>query len=268
MSEINNDLDMEVVHTAKPLTQWKNEPTAADLKKDFQESSGDHDLHVANVGRWLDNLNVVGAAKVAKVKGRSSITPKLIRKQAEWRYAALSEAFLSDTDLFDTEPVSWEDGDAAIQNGLVLNNQFNTKINKVAFIDEYVRTLVDEGTAIIRTGWEFEEEEVEVPDMQPRPITNPEQIDSVIETIQMLEQNPAAMLEDMQLTLEAGQPMEMVEVGTKLEMKTIKNQPTVEVCEYKSVVIDPSCKGDLAKAGFIIFSFEIICNIFSWFLWY
>ena len=32
---------------------------------------------------------------------------------------------------------------------------------KVAFIDEYVRTAVDEGTVIVKTGWEYLAEEVE-----------------------------------------------------------------------------------------------------------
>ena len=77
----------------------------------------------------------------------------LIRKQAEWRYPALTEPFLSTDELFQVSPVSWEDRDAAIQNEMVLNYQFNTKIDKVRFIDEYVRAAVNEGTAIIRTGW-------------------------------------------------------------------------------------------------------------------
>ena len=44
---------------------------------------------------------------------------------------------------------------------MVLNNQFNTKMNKVTFIDNYVRAGVNEGTVIVRVGWEFEEEEYE-----------------------------------------------------------------------------------------------------------
>jgi hypothetical protein len=124
--------------TEKPtgkLTNWKNEPLISDLKKDFEEATGHHQAHIIDVDTWLDNLHVRGAAKVPKVKGRSTVVPQLIRKQAEWRYAALSEPFLSDEDLFDTAPVTWEDRDAAIQNGLILNNQFNTQIDKTNFID-------------------------------------------------------------------------------------------------------------------------------------
>ncbi|RLC55258.1 MAG: chromosome partitioning protein ParB, partial [Candidatus Cloacimonadota bacterium] len=33
-------------------------------------------------------------------------------------------------------------------------------------------------------------------------------------------------------------------------------QPTVDVCDYRNVIIDPTCKGDLTKAGFIIYVFD------------
>ena len=44
-------------------------------------------------------------------------------------------------------------GPAAAQNELVLNWQFRTKLNRVKFIDDYVRSVVDEGTCIVRLGW-------------------------------------------------------------------------------------------------------------------
>ncbi|RKZ99415.1 MAG: hypothetical protein DRQ47_11100 [Gammaproteobacteria bacterium] len=41
-----------------------------------------------------------------------------------------------------------------------------------------------------------------------------------------------------------------------MQMVTVKNQPTVDVCNYNNVIIDPTCMGDLEKANFVIFSFE------------
>lgn len=50
-------------------------------------------------------------------------------------------------------PLTWEDIKSAQQNELILNNQFDTKIDKVAtFIDKLIRACVNEGTAILRTG--------------------------------------------------------------------------------------------------------------------
>jgi len=58
--------------------------------------------------------------------------------------------------------------------------------------------------------------------------------------------------------MQTGQPIQPVPAGSHMEMqtKTVKNQPTVEVCNYNNIVIDPTCLGDIDKAEFIIYSFE------------
>jgi len=245
-------------------TGWSNPPLLADLKGDLTEATSHHNAHVTDVEVWLDNLNLTGGAVIKAKTGHSSVQPRLIRKQAEWRYAALSESFLSHEDLFTTAPVTFEDGDAAVQNGLILNNQFNTKIDKVGFIDDYVRALVDEGSAVIRVGWDFYEKEVEVPNMVVRPIQDPEMYKMVEEAAELLMQDPEGaadqipkeLMDIVMLSLEIGSPVESVQEGTKMEMQTIRNQPTVEVCEYNAVIIDPTCKGDLDKANFAIYQFD------------
>lgn len=212
----------------RPLTDWKNAPSLRDLKQDLQDAKPIHDGQTKQIGEWLDNLHVRGKAKIEAPQGNSKIVPKLIRKQAEWRYPALSEPFLSTDDVFNVRPVTAEDRDAALQNQLVLNHQFNTYLRKVRFIDEYVRAAVDEGTAIVRTGWVFEEEEVveDVPVMQ-----------SVF--------NPMT-----------GQIDQIVEYDKRTRMRTVKNHPTAEVCEPANVVFDPTCGGDIDKANFAIYTFE------------
>jgi hypothetical protein len=50
--------------------------------------------------------------------------------------------------------------------------------------------------------------------------------------------------------------MELVQQGMKDEKHTLKNQPAIEVCEFSSLLIDPTCKGVIPKAEFIIYSFE------------
>jgi hypothetical protein len=255
-----------MIDEAPGLTDWDNPPKVSDLKQDYTDAKGDHDEHLADVQRWMDNLYVRGSAKIKKKANRSTIVPKLIRKQAEWRYAALSEPFLSNPDLFQTEPMTWADTEAAEQNGLILNNQFNTQLNKVNFIDEYVRAAVDEGTVIIRVGWDFLEEEAEVPNKIPQPIEDPDMIQQIMEGAQMLMENPGLesnvdpdMLADIEVSMEAGVPLQLVvdpKNPTKMEMQTIRNQPTLDICDHESVILDPSCKGNIDKANFIIYSFE------------
>jgi hypothetical protein len=262
MSENTPMVDVQ----SKKLTDWSNEPTVADLKLDFEESKSHHAEQVGKIEEWLDNLHGTGKAKVNAGKNNSSIVPKLIRKQAEWRYPALSEPFLSTSKLFNVKPVTWEDKKAALQNGLVLNSQFNTQLDKVTLIDEFVRTAVDEGTVILRTGWDYQEEEytVQVPDVEY--FFNEEMAPTHAHLAQLKASDPegyaANISPEMQqahaLFEEHGRPVEAQIKGLKNEKRTrvLVNKPTVEVCDFRNVVIDPTCKGDIDKAGFVIYSFE------------
>lgn len=250
----------------KKLTKWAKEPSILDLKQDYQEAKSYHDSKTSQISEWLDNLNVTGKARIKTPEGSSSIVPKLIRKQAEWRYPALSEPFLSTDDVFSVRPVTWEDKKAAQQNQLILNNQFNTRIDKVSFVDEYVRAAVDEGTVILRTGWAFEEEEYTeiVPDVEY--VFNDEAAPMMQHLDQMAQQAPDQYEQEVepelkqahQLYQQHGRPVEALVKGHKPVKKTrvIKNHPTVEVCDYRNVMIDPTCQGDIDKASFVIYSFE------------
>ena len=66
--------------------EWANPPELSDLKLNYQEAQSAHAAQEQKIEEWLDNLHVRGAAKPPARKGRSSAQPKLIRKQAEWRY--------------------------------------------------------------------------------------------------------------------------------------------------------------------------------------
>lgn len=223
------------------LTDWENEPSISDLKADFDNATSDHETHVGHINTWLDNLNMTGKAKLKAVKGQSSVQPKLIRKQAEWRYAALSEPFLSTEDIFNTAPVTFEDKEAAVQNGLVLNSQFNTKLDKIRFINDFVHTGVDEGTIIVRVGWDYSDKIVKKfrPEVTTIPVDDP------------------ALAAEMQ---RRGQVPEVeVTTGEVEEYDTTvvtMNQPTVDVCDYRNVTIDPTCEGDINKAKFVVYSFQ------------
>lgn len=249
-----------------PLVTWKNAPKLADLKRDYQDASPSLDTQKTQISTWLDNLFVRNGAQVNAPKGNSKIVPKLIRKQAEWRYPALSEPFLSTDDVFNVSPVTWEDKEAAVQNQMVLNHQFNTQLDKTRFIDEYVRTAVDEGTVIVRVGWEYEEEVVKekVPTVEYR--INSELAPLHEHLAQLQQTSPSQYETDVpdelktahEMAKEHGQPIEPVILGYEMQdvVKVLKNQPTVEICDYRNVLIDPSCLGVMKKARFVIYSFE------------
>ena len=141
--------NVEDVNSLK-LTKWVNEPTVSDLKSDLTAAKSSQSTQISMIDDWLDMLNVEGTHKPKTRKGRSSVQPKLVRKQAEWRYSALTEPFLDNKDMFTVSPRTFKDREAANQNSLVLNYQFSNQIDKVNFIDTYVRTAVNEGTVIAR----------------------------------------------------------------------------------------------------------------------
>ena len=251
----------------KKMTDWSKEPSLLDLKQDLEDATADHKLHTDDVIRWLDNLKVQNSAKPTKIPGKSGVQPKLIRKQAEWRYAALSEPFLATEDIFNTDPVTHEDKLGAIQNGLVLNQQFNTQIDKIAFIDEYVRTAVDEGTVICRVGWHTVEEEVEVevpvieytPDMTPEAMAAEQQLENIrVETPDEYNRLPEEVKGAHDMYMEEGIPYlgQIIDYETVTETQTLKNQPTVDVCDYRDIILDPTAKGDPEKLQFVIYKFE------------
>ena len=261
--ELNENKPTEAESTID--SEMKKAPDLKDLKQDLTDATASYSAQCKKIEKWLDLLHMNNAARPITVEGKSKVAPKLIRTQAEWRYSALSEVFLSSNDLFDVNPLTWEDVKSAQQNQLIQNNQFDTKIDKVALIDKLVRTCVNEGTAIIRTSWvnktETVEEEVPVYMMQPDPTYAQE----LQQHMQMAQQQPDyldTIAPEIKMSIEqsqqTGQPIRVFQQGTKIERKekTIKNHPMVEICDYSSIYVDPTCQGDLKKANFIIHKFE------------
>ena len=229
------------------LVDWKNPPEVSDLDTDMSNAEAAHNEQIKKVENHLDRL----AAKL-KVKiptGRSKVQPKLIRTNNEWRYASLEEPFLSAKDLWDIKPRTGEDKEGADQNKLLLNYQWNTLIDKVDFINEFVRTAVDEGTVIVQVGWHEEEE---LQDVEVDIEATPEQ--AQLYYIQQVQQGLMAEEEAM-MAMQSDEPLV---VGTKMVEKkvTVANHPTYRICEYDKCVIDPTCEGDLDKAEFIAMPFE------------
>lgn len=249
------------------LTGWAKEPSVMDLKGDLESASPSQQAHMLKIIKWNDNLTITGSAKFKGRRGRSSVQPKLIRKQAEWRYCNLSEPFLSADDLFSVAPTSWEDIRPARQNELILNWQFRTKFDRVAFIDEFVRTVTDEGTVIVQVGWarETKTEKVMAPVYTYYPPADEAQLTQLQEALKVQAENPAEFLkldeairESVIYSLENQQPAWAIKTGEQEvdKEKILRNEPTVEILNTGNVFIDPSCSGDISKARFIIHSFE------------
>lgn len=272
-SELYDPAKLDVPEKEK-LTEWKNEPSIADLKGDLEYARQENSDQKNNVDGWLSLRNATGAESGKKTKqpGRSSIQPKLIRKHNEWRYPALSEPFLNTERMFNINPRTFEDKPAADQNQLILNWQFDTKLNKVDFIDRYVRKTVDEGTCIVRVGWERKTEKVKV--LKPiyeytlLEMGDEEGIQMLSQAAEMQQADPDAFEADPNIPDELRaavshffETQEMViaeEIGEEWveETKITFNQPSLKIVDVANFFIDPSCEGEWNDAQFMIHTYE------------
>lgn len=245
--------NMNVYDTSyeKTLVDWKNPPSVRDLKNDLQEAKSDHSIHVENVNKWLSLIK--GEINFKPKEGRSKIVPKLIRKQAEWLYASLETPFLSSPDIFDVHPVTHLDEDSARQNSLVLNKQFRVDINRVKFINKFVRTAVNTGTVIVKLGWEEQTDEVRVEVEVP---IYAQTYEEAVQFIQQQVQSQVMSQEEAQAILESRQPIQIgVDYEERIEERTVVNRPVLQIKDSRDIIIDPTCKGDFNKARFVIDTF-------------
>lgn len=211
---------MNEVSTAKPktkaqlLTAFKADMSAADTLR--LEAIGRRD-------KWRSEYN--GEPYGNEEKGKSAIVSRDIKRQDEWQHASVKDPFVSGRDIIKCDPITFEDKAAAIQNELVLNYQFTRLFNRYKFMTNVIKLFYSEGTVIVKTGWEYEDEEekVEMPIHALHPIL--------------------------------GIP---VQVGTKIgkALKVLVNKPSAEICRLEDVYIDPTAEGDIDKAQFVIHRYE------------
>lgn len=168
-----------------------------------------------------------GAPYGNEVEGKSKIVSKDIKKQREWMIPSITDPFLSTSDVIKCNPVTYEDAKAARQNELLLNTQFCRKFNRYNFIMKATKVLVTEGSVVIQTGWDYEEEEVE----------------AEVEVISVDENG-----------------MEFVDTEISMQTNVIRNQPTAVVCRNEDIFIDPTCMDDMDKCQFVIHRYESSLN--------
>lgn len=233
-----------------------------DLQADFTNAQVAHDQEMKDIYHWRKVLkNKPGL----KRKDRSRYTSRLTRTQAEWVYPDISEPFMANPDLFDVSAQTGQDNDIATQDGTVLNKQIDLYINRSRLLDKLAHVLVDDGTAILVSGWDrkFITEYHTEPVYEYYPITDP--TDPVLEKYQhiaKLHQNNLPLpphneelIAGYRYSHQNGATYKAKQVGTKEvpRDKLIKNAPTLEVMHYDDVYIDPNAYGNIDDAQFVVF---------------
>ena len=189
------------------------------------------DMKAADILRleWFNKISdyrnqTFGRPYGNEIKGKSQIVSQDIRKQLEWMIPSLADPFLSSPDIIKCNPITWEDVPSARQNELLLNTQFCRKFPRYNFLMKSLKVLAMEGTLVVQTGWDYEDEEVE------------------------------EMVETVVIDPESGE--EMTIMAKQKVTKVKKNQPTAVVCRNEDIYIDPTCMDNMDKCQFVIHRYE------------
>ena len=265
--------EVKVVDQKKIKTDMKKPPSLPHLKEDLRETSQYHDTICNKLDRWKRVLSAEKSPSLKNRKGRSKYVAKLARRQAEWTYSDISEPFLNAPKLFTVSGQTQQDMAAATQNSLILNNQYNHQMNKTNLFDRIAHVVVDEGTVILKAGWNFEEgmKDEEVPnygfrDIDPNDPASAQilgmyqQVGAMYEANQQIPANiPPEIIAGFKASVQTGRQLVAVEDGTKIVKKkyTKVNSPRIDVYSIRDVIIDPNANGDITNAKFVIHKFKI-----------
>jgi len=195
---------------------------------------------------WLAEYN--GDPYGEKIKGRSNIVVKDIKKAVEWFIPNAVGPFVDRPKIIKLEGITAEDVQPAKIHERLLNFQFVRKFDRYNFIHDLFKVGATEGTSVIRVGWELEEEE------------SIERIDGVDYTfLRNLEAQGIEykIIKDKKEKTEedTGENIgELYNIKIK-NIKTIKNHPTAEVVRNGNFFPDPSADKS-TELGFAAYRYE------------
>ncbi len=208
-------------HSGRPKKPSRTK-VLADLKADMKAADSLRLEMVAKVETWRKEYH--GQPYGNEQDGKSKIVSRDIKRQDEWQHASVKDPFVSDSDIVKCRPVTAEDRQAAEQNQLVLNYQFCRQFNRYKFMTDVIKLYYSEGTVIVKTHWDYEDEVVE-------------------EEIPIYGVNLDGSLTQVDVK--------------KVKRRKIKvNKPGAKVCRLEDIFIDPTCEGDMDKAQFVIHRYE------------
>ena len=242
----------EIKEIVKLQPKWKAEPSFDDLNNDRLQALEAQEVHKAKLAEYAETREGGAIPDVDPTKSKHR--PKIVRKYQEWEYAALEDPFLSSNKMFRTSGRTGEDAEAARQNEILLNYQWEVLIDKQKLIESCVRDDVDNGTVITKTLWDAEYG-VKIVEKEQPVYASPE------ESLQMMQAAVASgqmTQEQAQAMMEVGQPMQKGTEKIYVEEETlIKNQPRYEVKNTALIYIDPTCEGVIQDAMFVIEEFNV-----------
>jgi len=232
--------------------EWNNEPTFKDLDTDYQQALVSHNMFLARLDEYRETL--AGGPVINVRRGKSNVRPLLVRKNNEWKYSQLEEPFLTSDNIIQLKPKSPNDRATQQQTSTMINYHWTVNIDKIVLIGNISRSLTDDGTVIVKNGWKTELEYYKAKEIRPVYATPEESI----ELMNRMVENGEITAEQMSQLMQEGKPVRIGSEEVEVQKsRSIKNCPTHYVCEPEHVIIDPTAKGVLQNAQFIIHDYDV-----------
>lgn len=261
------------------VCKFKNKITLSDIQHDIEIGVSFRNTFVSKVEEYNDLRDITGKEKPKKRPGRSAISTRLVRRQAEWKYPVLSEPFNGMPELFTIHPKTYDSHEAARQHQILLNHQFTHRIDRVSFVDQFVRHLVDDGFTITKVGWKSttRHKTILVPDYKytPIPMADVELYEELSEQYAQLmalqEENPAEfnkmpseLVEGLSYTQQMLEQTDglvifaATQIGVHEESvpEVVDNQPTVDIIDISNFFVDPNCGYNFDDAMFCGYTYK------------
>jgi len=167
---------------------------------------------------WLDEYN--GEPYGNESDGHSKIVVKDIKKAVEWFLPNAVEPFVGKNRIVRLDGITEDDVERASIAEKLLNYQFVRDFDRYGFIYNCFKVGATEGTTVIKSGWEFEED------------TKVEKLDTW---------TPEQLME-LEATGVEISINEETNVATLTKRKTVVNRPTAVVVKNGRFFIDPTAE--------------------------
>lgn len=214
------------------------------LSQDYENSKTYNDTWHDLINKWTNEY--MGRPYGNEDKDKSSIVSRDIKKHSEWLQSSILDPFTSTPDIIKCIAGTPTSLKAARNAELILNTQFCRQFNRYNFLTRALKVMDIEGTCVIKTGWEFLEDEREITYKEMVPLLDPNTGQPAIDP--MTGQPP--------MDPNTGQPYMQEMVFKRKEKVRIVDRPTAVVVRNRDIYIDPSCNGDFSNMQFIVHEYE------------
>ena len=232
-------------------------------KRDYKLAESDQNAKIAEIIKYRNEYN--GHAYGNEKDGKSRVVNRDIKKHASWLESALLDIFTSTENIVKCYPTTPRSTKFAQCAEIILNTQFCRQFNRFNFMSRAISTLLEDGICVVKTGWEFMEEEREVFYNVDIPLSmlgqqlQPEVPQEMLQQVSQQDPQQAQLLQlaSQPMLDELGRQVYHHEEQSQREMVAVINQPTAILCRNEDIYIDPTCLGDMTKAQFIVHRYLI-----------